>query len=291
MMAELVLLFLLSVTGWHWHIHAFHPPSRAAWLLPCPCLHVTTCHATNAVSDGPLHSHNKSELAAIRTTISTNSTESISDPPLLLSQLHTFQNPRQRRTSTGTRPRKPRFHWQSHDNLRTELYQFWDELSVTIDLNQPPPIPSEYLLNYFHRNDLRWGISQMGGRENVAYIVGGAKVIPGKWEKAIEFDEVKQLLPRMGDGQVGLPKITKSELRRNKQKNSTQEHTQEDPTMQQSHSNRDRDGANDTQIYFTTNNSASTLMKLSSLSSDKQINSITSRTKEFWSKEKTVKNM
>jgi hypothetical protein len=131
----------------------------------------------------------------------------------------------------------------------------------------------------------------MGGRENVAYIVGGAKVIPGKWEKAIEFDEVKQLLPRMGDGQVGLPKITKSELRRNKQKNCTQEHTQEDPTMQQSHSNRDRDGANDTQIYFTTNNSASTLMKLSSLSSDKQINSITSRTKEFWSKEKTVKNM
>jgi len=130
----------------------------------------------------------------------------------------------------------------------------------------------------------------MGGRENVAYILGGAKVIPGKWEQAIEFDEVKQLLPRMGDGQEGLPK---NELRRNKQKNSKQEHTQEDPTMQQSHEhgNQDRDVANSTQISLTTNNSATSLMKLSSLSFDKRINSTTGQTKEFWSKEKTVKNM
>lgn len=105
-----------------------------------------------------------------------------------------FQKPRQKR-SAPTRPRKPRFYWQSLDNIKKELYIFWDEVNVTINSNKPPPIPSEQILNTFHRNDIRWAISQMGGRESVSHRLGGAIIIPGKWKDAIEFIEVKQILP------------------------------------------------------------------------------------------------
>ncbi len=110
----------------------------------------------------------------------------------------------------------------------------------------------------------------MGGRENVAYILGGAKIIPGKWELAIEFDEVKKLLPRMNGGQ-SLPK------------NDSQKCSHDVPTIQQSHDVPDSDGVNNTQTVKLT--------KLASLSSDKQFNSTKCQAKEFWSKEKTVKNM
>ncbi len=119
----------------------------------------------------------------------------------------------------------------------------------------------------------------MGGRANVAHVLGGAKVIPGKWELAIEFDEVKQLQPRMNDGQ-SLPK------------NKSQKCTQDVSTIQQSHGNPDGDGMNDTQTAFVTiRNSSAKLTRLVSLSSDKHFNSTKSQAKEFWSKEKTVKNM
>jgi hypothetical protein len=74
---------------------------------------------------------------------------------------------------------------------------FWKELNVKINPDLPPPIPSEYLLNHFDRNDLRWGISQMGGRDNVSHMLGGAKIIPGKWREAIELDEVRKILPQI----------------------------------------------------------------------------------------------
>ena len=120
---------------------------------------------------------------------------------ILLSQLYTFQKPRQKR-SPPTRPRKPRFYWQSLDNIKKELYIFWDEVNVTINTNNPPPIPSEQILNTFHRNDIRWAISQMGGRESVSHRLGGAIIIPGKWKDAMKFTEVKQILPSVTN--VGL---------------------------------------------------------------------------------------
>lgn len=241
------------------------PSSKKSIFSSCHRV-TTTCCATMTMPDG-LQSRNNSEHMAITST--TMYSESDPDSLRLLSQLYTYRKPRQERRPASSRPRKQRYYWQSHDNLRSELFQFWDELSVTIPPNQPPPIPSEYLLNYFHRNDLRWGISQMGGRDFVAHILGGAKVIPGKWEKATELDEVKQLLPRMDNGHV-LPRKT---------------------SIQQSH-NRDQDeGRASTNQKIVASHSSATLSSLVLPCSDKHTNSTTSRTKEFWSKEKTIKNM
>ena len=109
-----------------------------------------------------------------------------------------YQKPRQTRR-IPTR-RKPRNYWQSTSNLRDELYLFWTENNVPLEkLNpsQPPPIPSEYILNFFQRNDLRGAIASNGGREHVSYLLDGAKVIPGRWKDAIEMEEVKCLLPLM----------------------------------------------------------------------------------------------
>jgi len=118
----------------------------------------------------------------------------------LLPQLYTYQKPRQKRRpqTTRTRPRKPRFYWHDEENVRKELQSFWDELNIPINQfypNQPPPIPSEFLLNHFNRHDLRWGIAQFGGRENLSYALEGAIIIPGKWKEAKELDIIKSLLP------------------------------------------------------------------------------------------------
>ena len=37
----------------------------------------------------------------------------------------------------------------------------------------------------------------MGGRDNVSHMLGGAKIIPGKWREAIELDEVRKILPQI----------------------------------------------------------------------------------------------
>ncbi|KAL7524714.1 hypothetical protein ACHAXR_000685, partial [Thalassiosira sp. AJA248-18] len=119
------------------------------------------------------------------TDISTATDSKTEDPLEILPQLYTYQKTRQKRhpQTTLTRSRKPRYYWQDSDNLRTELEIFWEELDVPIqkiNRDQAPPIPSEYLLNFFNRNDLRWGIATMGGRVNVSHLLGGAKVIPGR---------------------------------------------------------------------------------------------------------------
>jgi hypothetical protein len=115
-----------------------------------------------------------------------------------LPQVETYQKPRQVRRIPIKR--KPRNYWQSTTNLRNELSKFWIENNVPIDkLNpgQPPPIPSEHLLNFFGRNDLRGAIASIGGREQVSYLLGGAKIIPGRWKDAVELKEVKLILPLM----------------------------------------------------------------------------------------------
>ncbi len=110
-----------------------------------------------------------------------------------------YRKPRQTRRAS-TRKRKRRNYWTSIDNLRHELEIFWKEVDAPLnDLypNQPPPIPNEYLLNFFERNDLRWGIAQMGGRETVSHLLDGADIVPGKWKDAKDLKIVKHLVPRM----------------------------------------------------------------------------------------------
>jgi hypothetical protein len=120
-------------------------------------------------------------------------------PQSILPQLHTYQKPRQiRRPSTN---RHPRNYWYSTANLQKELTQFWTDHNVPLPHTNSPPIPSEYILNFFGRNDLRWGIVQNGGRENVSHLLGGAKIVPGRWKDALELEEVKYLLPLMAEWQ------------------------------------------------------------------------------------------
>ena len=219
------------------HIHAFLPPS---WTT-------NRCRPTECLMamDG-LNSQNQ-QVA--------NTTES-ADLLLLLPQLYTFQKPRQKR-SASRRQRKPRYYWQSHENLRRELHLFWKDLNVNVDPNRPPPIPSEHLLNHFDRNDLRWGISQMGGRENVSHMLGGAKIVPGKWGEAIELDEVRQIIPQ---------------IMQQGPKNS-------------SISGLQHIGQNSTAIV------ASMPLVTCALENNKHNNSTRIPRKEFWSKDKVIKEL
>jgi hypothetical protein len=220
------------------HIHAFPTP---AWtnFLSCPA---ATCLMAK---DGL-----KSQKLEVAATITQSES---ADQPLSLAQLYTFQKPRQKRSATK-RPRKPRFYWQSHENIRRELILFWEELNVGIDQDRPPPIPSEHLLNLFDRNDLRWGISQMGGRDNVSHMLGGAKIIPGKWIEAIEHFEVKNILPQI---------------------------MQRDPKERSLSS-----------LQHTNQDSTAIVTSTASVSSDTHNNStIRRQTKVFWSKEKVIKEL
>ena len=115
-------------------------------------------------------------------------------PESILPLLYTYQNPPQKRRKPTDR--RPKFYWQSIDNVRLELSSFWAERGVYVD-QRHPPIPNERILNFFGLNGLRWAIAQLGGRENVARQLGGVLVIPGKWEEAKDLDEVKGLIPYM----------------------------------------------------------------------------------------------
>lgn len=103
--------------------------------------------------------------------------------------------------------RRPPTYWKDKNNISKELKLFWSSVNVTIDANSPPPIPSETLLKHFERHDLRYAISNMGGREAISKDLN-ATLIPGKWSEAIQFsDEVKQLLSKSNPFGKGLSKV------------------------------------------------------------------------------------
>ena len=126
----------------------------------------------------------------------TKGADTTSEAQSILPLLYTYQHLPQKRRKPNNR--RPKFYWQSIDNVRLELASFWAEHGVQVD-QSCPPIPSEKILNFFGLNGLRWAIAQLGGRENVAHQLGGVLVIPGKWEEAKELDEVKGLLPYMAN--------------------------------------------------------------------------------------------
>lgn len=282
-------------------VYAFITPSAAR---TC-CYH---CHHPATSTRTRMNGSNKSPQ---------NGSISDADPLSILPQLHTYQKPRQKRQSQTTRKRKPRDYWHSIVNLRHELYSFWEELDVTLQSKKMPPIPSEYLLNYFNRNDLRWGIAQMGGRENVSHLLGGAKIIPGRWEDAMRIKEVKRLLPLMeGKG-------SKTSNGKDRKINSSDVKTslQQRNMMQQSHGDELQREGNITQTISTSlqhlNQNATNNVTLMSLVTSAAPNmsaksrtkeyfqhlnqnatmvvsttvSTKSETKEFWSKEKVVKEL
>ena len=201
----LVCLVVLSLRG-----SAFLSPKPSRWHLP-QCQRFTDQSSSgilNTISDSrQLFSHASlgqdfidlpSELESTTSRRHNNSNAT----KLVLTEVNTYQKPRQVRQIPTKR--KPRNYWQSASNLRNELIQFWTSHNVPIDRihpGQPPPIPSEYILNFFERNDLRGAIASNGGREHVSYMLGGAKIIPGKWKDAVEIEEVKYLLPLMSSNE------------------------------------------------------------------------------------------
>jgi len=164
---------------------------------------------------------------------------------------------------------------------------------VNIPSYQPPPVPSEHLLNYFNRNDLRWGIAQMGGRVNVSYLLG-AKIIPGKWKEAIELEEVKQLLPCMKE--LGPERSKRKERKMNNEKRTVQ--NRQGNMTRQSHGDIDQQQGEEesTQTTFTNIqrvnlNSTTNATLMSLVSSAAPSHSTKGQTNEFWSKEKAVKKL
>eukprot|EP00986_Skeletonema_menzelii_P011946 scaffold6334_cov139-Skeletonema_menzelii.AAC.6 len=162
----------------------------------CTAFKSSLSSSSSSSRDIFLFSSNDPKESDVIASVNTNNV-STNDPITdILPKLYTYQKPRQKRTpqTTLTRPRKPRFFWHDEQNIKEELLSFWDELNVPIHPDQPPPIPSEFLLNHFNRNDLRWGIAQFGGRENLSHALNGALIIPGKWKEAKELVMMQPLL-------------------------------------------------------------------------------------------------
>eukprot|EP00980_Cylindrotheca_fusiformis_P002932 scaffold683_cov124-Cylindrotheca_fusiformis.AAC.1 len=109
--------------------------------------------------------------------------------------------------------RKPRGYWLELSNIDFELREQWKSVNVTIEGQQPPPIPNETLLNYWKRHDLRRAIVQIGGREELAEKLGGAFIIPGKWSEATENIWVKQVLASDPNLDPTLPPLSPQQLR------------------------------------------------------------------------------
>mmetsp|Transcript_10408 Transcript_10408/g.11894 ORF Transcript_10408/g.11894 Transcript_10408/m.11894 type:complete len:478 (-) Transcript_10408:114-1547(-) len=93
------------------------------------------------------------------------------------------------------RQRQPNKYWNNIENVRKELFEFWDKNNVTSVTKNKPPIPSETLLNYFGRHDLRQVVKKYGGRDTLSLKLGGEiEIIHGKWSIAVNQSLVVQEL-------------------------------------------------------------------------------------------------
>jgi len=125
---------------------------------------------------------------------------------ITIPEINLYHKPKQIRRQLK-QPRRPRSFWSDIHNIEAELRKFWIDLNVPIPKNEPPPIPNEALLNHFERNDLRYAIANMGGRDVVSYRLNDAKLIPGKWTLAVKTcKEVQFLLHPSNPAGRGLSK-------------------------------------------------------------------------------------
>jgi len=104
-----------------------------------------------------------------------------------------YRKPKQKRRKLK-KPKRPRAFWKDINNIESELRLFWTSINVDIPFTDPPPIPNEALLNHFERHDLRYAISNNGGRVVIAEKLGGANLIPGKWSDAVKDSKEIQCL-------------------------------------------------------------------------------------------------
>lgn len=129
------------------------------------------------------------EMKELHFSSSTNNNTNFTIPDLTLDRK---QKQKRRKLK---QPRRPSSFWADINNIESELRKFWSRINVPIAADKPPPIPNEALLNHFERNDLRYAIANMGGRDAVSVRLDGAKLIPGKWTQAVTTcKEVQYLL-------------------------------------------------------------------------------------------------
>ncbi len=122
------------------------------------------------------------------------------------------------------RHRRPHNYWIEISNVRAELVELWNGVNVTIPSTSPPPIPSESLLNYWKRHDLRAAIATHGGREFLAEALEGALIIPGKWKLAVQTPIVQALLVEDSNLSVDNPPLSPQQLVRQVE-TATKNHT------------------------------------------------------------------
>lgn len=81
--------------------------------------------------------------------------------------------------------RRPKHYWLNATNLHQEIREFWTQQGIALPTHQAPPIPSEVLLMYCQRHDIRAAITRNGGRTVVSKILNDAPIVPGRWSLAM----------------------------------------------------------------------------------------------------------
>ena len=127
--------------------------------------------------------------------LTATSAPSSENPPNRTVALRPVRRKRQQRRKP--RNRRPRNYWTEPDNLAREIRLFWEQdcglenYSASIGTTL---IPSENLLYYYGRHDLRAALVSTGGRETVAELLGGARILPGRWKEAVQDPQIQALL-------------------------------------------------------------------------------------------------
>ena len=113
---------------------------------------------------------------------------------------------------------------------------------------------------------MRWGIAQFGGRDSLSHALNGAVIIPGKWKEAKELEIIQSLLHLIdsdgGDSECSTRR--NSETRRN---NAINANNPKQPL-----------------VAMVVSSSTNTTTTTTAAASKKP-------TKEFWSKEKAIRNL
>jgi hypothetical protein len=122
--------------------------------------------------------------------------------------------PRRRQMRSKSQNRRPANYWLKIETVELELRQLWATAGISLNAEEPPPIPNETLLNYWKRHDLRSAIVRYGGRELLSELLGGARIIPGKWVEAVQTcPGIQELLDKDPALSADIPPLSPQQMR------------------------------------------------------------------------------
>jgi hypothetical protein len=190
-------LFLFLVLGWscvaRQSVEALLQKAFTRDILFEPFLSITRHPTPTVVLDATRRRNRADEpqQALTVTSSSANNNTDSSSPRYRNRQIQLRRKPMNRR---------PKYYWSNVTNLEMELRHFWKSVQVTIRNNEPVPIPNEALLNYCQRFDIKAAIVTHGGREDLSFLLGGSRIMAGKWNKAVATSPELQQLLRQNSG-------------------------------------------------------------------------------------------